>query len=110
MQELPEKADLDRLGERIQTAKDENRGDMSPKDVQQENAPMPISRIGFDFLATIMGSAILGWLVDKGFGSKPWGMIAILILGFVAGIVGVWRSMNAGDAVVADKNASKKGN
>lgn len=99
MANSPENTDLDRLKERIQGAK----GEQMPEAASPEPTPVPISRIGFDFLATVMGSAILGWLVDRSLGSKPWGMIAILALGFLAGIVGVWRAMMAGDAPSADK-------
>ncbi|MGT2487665.1 AtpZ/AtpI family protein [Methylobacterium oryzae CBMB20] len=34
---------------------------------------------------------ILGWIVDHVFGTKPWGLIVLLMLGFVAGVYNVMR-------------------
>lgn len=38
-----------------------------------------------------MGAGI-GWLVDRGFGTSPWGLIVFFMLGFAAGTLNVMRS------------------
>ncbi|WP_174285918.1 AtpZ/AtpI family protein [Sphingomonas bacterium] len=44
--------------------------------------------IGIEFVSVILVSAAIGWGVDTyaGLGTKPWVMIGMLILGFVAGV------------------------
>ena len=39
----------------------------------------------------IVGGGI-GWAIDKGLGTSPWGLIVFLLLGFGAGIYNVMRS------------------
>ena len=44
-----------------------------------------------EFVAGVIAGGILGWIVDHVFGTKPWGLIVLLMLGFVAGIYNVMR-------------------
>ena len=48
--------------------------------------------IGIEFVGVILVSTFIGYAIDKwsGLNSAPWAMIAMLILGFVAG---VYRAM-----------------
>jgi ATP synthase protein I len=39
-----------------------------------------------------MVGAGLGWLIDRGLGISPWGLIVFLLLGFAAGVLNVMRS------------------
>jgi len=54
-------------------------------------APVPGSnhgaalRLGSDFIAGIVVGGLLGWGVDRTFGTTPWGLIVFLSLGFVTG-------------------------
>lgn len=36
-----------------------------------------------EFIAAIIAGGILGWLCDHFLGTKPWGMIVLVLLGFV---------------------------
>jgi len=49
-------------------------------------------RLGADFVAGVVVGAVIGWGVDKLFGTSPWGLMAFLLLGFVAGVLTVLRS------------------
>jgi ATP synthase protein I len=49
-------------------------------------------RASSEFVAGVIAGGGLGWLFDRGLGTKPWGMIVFLMLGFVAGIYNVMRS------------------
>jgi len=42
-------------------------------------------RIGSDFIAGIIVGGLLGWGIDRSFGTTPWALIICLGLGFVAG-------------------------
>lgn len=49
-------------------------------------------RLASEFVAAIIVGALLGWGVDSLFGTTPWGMIILLLLGFAAGILNVIRA------------------
>jgi ATP synthase protein I len=55
-------------------------------------------RLAAEFVAAILVGLGLGWGVDQLFGTTPWGMIILLLLGFAAGVLNVVRAaaeMNA---------------
>lgn len=41
-----------------------------------------------------LGGGIVGWLLDRWLGTKPWLMLVMLFLGFAVGIVNVLRISN----------------
>ncbi|HEX8666003.1 MAG TPA: AtpZ/AtpI family protein [Beijerinckiaceae bacterium] len=49
-------------------------------------------RMSAEFVAGVVAGGGLGWLLDRGLGTKPWGMIVFLMLGFGAGIANVMRA------------------
>ena len=51
-------------------------------------------RMGSEFVAAIMVGPILGYLIDLGLGTTPWGMIILLMVGFAAGVKNVVRTAN----------------
>ena len=56
--------------------------------------PMPASRIGLDFTISILGGALLGWLVDMAVPRlAPWPLVGMLIAGFLSGLLNMWRSL-----------------
>lgn len=105
----PERDKLDELGARIRQAK----GEKLPADeaVASSGDLAKAGRIGFDFVATISVCIVLGWLVDRELGSKPWGFLTGLLAGFVTGIANLWRALgNQGQAVGwQSKDEEKKG-
>ncbi len=48
-------------------------------------------RLSTEFIAGVIAGGILGYICDHLFGTKPWGMIVMLMLGFVTGIYNVMR-------------------
>lgn len=52
-------------------------------------------KLSSEFIAAVFVGAIIGFLLDKYAGSAPWGMIIFLMLGFVAGVMNVLRSVGA---------------
>lgn len=41
----------------------------------------------FEFTGTIAASALVGWAVDKWFGTEPWGFLVLCLSGIVGGFV-----------------------
>ncbi|WP_262270054.1 MULTISPECIES: AtpZ/AtpI family protein [Microvirga] len=49
-------------------------------------------RLSAEFVAGVAAGGILGWIVDRVFGTSPWGLIVCLILGFCAGMLNLLRA------------------
>ena len=49
-------------------------------------------RMSTEFVAGVIAGGGLGWLLDRGLGTSPWGMIIFLMLGFAAGVYNVMRA------------------
>jgi ATP synthase protein I len=58
-------------------------------------------RLGSEFIAAILVGAGLGYLVDMFLPTRPWGLVVLLLLGFVAGVLNMVRATkeNAASAV-----------
>lgn len=52
----------------------------------------PALRLSSEFISAIVVGAALGWVIDEGFGTTPWGLIGFLLLGFAAGVLNVLRA------------------
>jgi len=90
------------LASRIASAKrDRAVGDnRTPKDASRDMSNLGRGmRIGTEFIAAILVGAGIGYLIDLGLGTSPWGMLILLLVGFAAGILNVIR-------VVAEMNAA----
>ena len=85
----PESEKLEALARRIEQAGGHA---LVPKPVGQVT-PSSAGRIGFDFVGTLAGSGIIGALLDRAFGTQPWGLLGMILIGFVVGIVNAWRVM-----------------
>jgi ATP synthase protein I len=48
-------------------------------------------RLSTEFIAGVLAGGILGWMFDHYLGTKPWGLIVLLMLGFVTGVYNVMR-------------------
>jgi ATP synthase protein I len=49
-------------------------------------------RLSSELVGGVALGAGLGWLIDRGLGIAPWGLIVFLLLGFAAGVLNVMRS------------------
>lgn len=50
-------------------------------------------KLSSEFIAGIAVGAALGWAIDRFAGTRPWGLVIFLLLGFCAGILNVLRSV-----------------
>ena len=63
-------------------------------------------RLSSELVAGVVVGAGLGWLIDRWFGTSPWGLTVFLLLGFAAGVLNVMRSAG----VVAGNSLDDPGN
>ncbi len=85
-------ARLKRLGERLEQAEPPPRTGSAPRSTADSSALARGFRLSSEFVAAVLGGAVLGWLIDRGLGTSPWGFILLLLLGFAAGVVNVIRA------------------
>lgn len=88
----PDQEKLDDLAARIRLATAKPEEEYS---IESKADSSSISRIGFDFMAAVVGGAILGVLVDRTMHTKPWGVVIAVTLSFAAGMANVWKALNA---------------
>jgi ATP synthase protein I len=63
--------------------------------------------VGIEFVGVVLVSAAIGWGIDNyaGIGTKPWAMIVMLVLGFIAG---VYRAMKTTAQFDADPTTGSR--
>jgi ATP synthase protein I len=64
-------------------------------------------RMASDFAAAVIVGAVLGWGLDALFGWTPWGLVACLMLGFVAGVRNVVATAAKANQAAADTGSRK---
>ena len=70
-------------------------------------------RAGAQFVSAVVAGGVFGWLIDRWLGTKPFVMLVLLVLFFVAAMVNVWRSMSravevaTGAALSGEKPAAR---
>jgi ATP synthase protein I len=87
------------LEERIAKARasSERRGParQTPESDAEGNRSMGIGlRVGSQFVAALVAGGGLGWLVDRWFGTAPFGLLILLLAGFVVGLLGLRKIMS----------------
>jgi ATP synthase protein I len=90
------------LASRIASAKRERiqEDNRATRDASPEMSGMARGlRIGTEFISAVLVGAGIGYLIDLGLGTSPWGLLILLLMGFAAGILNVIR-------VVAEMNAA----
>ena len=90
--------DLKSLRERLEKARRDRPQETADDGGNQRgalNSALSVGlRIGLELVVAVGFGTGLGWLIDKGLGSRPWAMLVGLLLGFAAGLLNVWRAMN----------------
>jgi len=107
------------LEERIAKARAEGahhgseRPDSGGNDPGVESAMSFGLRAGAQFVSAVVAGGVFGWLIDRWLGTKPFVMLVLLVLFFVAAMVNVWRSMSravevaTGAALSGEKPAAR---
>jgi ATP synthase protein I len=87
-------ARLRRLGDRLRRVHPVPPSESGPGQPQAAD-PSAIARgfrLSVELVAGVLLGAAIGWLIDRGLGISPWGMIVFLLLGFAAGVLNVMRA------------------
>lgn len=48
-------------------------------------------RVGSEFFSAILVGLFVGYGIDSLFGTKPWGMVVMILLGFLAGFRNIFK-------------------
>lgn len=94
----------DDLDARIARAKAEHQGGISASQGAVESRGWAV---GIEFVGVVLVSAAIGWAIDTyaGLGTKPWAMIVMLVMGFIAG---VYRAMKTSAQFDADPTTGNR--
>jgi len=88
---------LDDLGKRLDKARGARPKAMSDRDGAaglDRNSLGLAWRIGLELVVAVAVGTAIGWALDRWLGTRPWGMILFLFLGFGAGIWNVYRAIS----------------
>jgi ATP synthase protein I len=88
--------DLKSLSERLDKARRDRRGTAAGdgKSDGALNSALAVGfRIGLELVVAVAAGLGIGWLIDKGLGTKPWAMTGFLFVGIAAGMLNVFRFM-----------------
>lgn len=59
--------------------------------------------VATEFVGAMLAGGFIGWIVDKQFDTGPWGLIGLLLLGFLTGLRTVLRKQVQDDDVKDDR-------
>ena len=87
-------ARLRHLGKELGTHKPSAPSEPAPPATAASNASAMARglRLSSELVAGVVVGGVIGWALDYAFGSKPWGFIVFLLLGFAAGVLNVMRA------------------
>ncbi|AWV90562.1 putative F0F1-ATPase subunit (Ca2+/Mg2+ transporter) [Bradymonas sediminis] len=47
--------------------------------------------MGFEFVSLVVGGSVIGFWVDEKFGTTPWGVVSLILLGMLAALWHIYR-------------------
>ncbi len=66
--------------------------DPRPRSTSDASALGQAFRLSAEFIAGVVAGGIVGYIVDQLAGTRPWGLIVCIILGFFAGMLNLMRA------------------
>jgi ATP synthase protein I len=92
-EEVALSARLQRLGERLGRLNSDRSSESNEvRPALDASAFARGFRLSAELVGGVVVGAAIGWLLDRGLGISPWGMIVFLLLGFAAGVLNVMRA------------------
>lgn len=85
------KATLDDLNARVNAAREANEPKPS-RGIKEATTYGIATRLVAELVAGLLVGVLFGWYLDQLFGTKPWLMIIMIMLGAAAGIMNVMRA------------------
>ena len=99
----PQDSRLTSLHKRLRRA-ERVEGDRKPKPIDSSTVIRTAGlRVAQSLIGMPLGGAIIGWLLDRVFGTAPWIMLALMFIGFAGAVLDVMK--NSGTS--ANKDAGK---
>lgn len=94
MEEQGESLDerLEKLDSQLAARKGKAQGDGEKGTSGRGSGYSTAVKLSSEFIAAIVTGAVLGYLIDFFFGTKPWGMVIFLLIGFAAAILNMLRA------------------
>jgi len=88
---------LRRLDEKLdaRTVEEKRNYSAPPADAADQSGFTRGLKLSGDFVGGVVAGFGVGWVFDKLTGWSPWGLIVFILLGFVAGVLNVLRSVGA---------------
>ncbi len=104
-------ARLKRLGERLEHSNASRSSDGSASRPATDHSGFARGfRLSSELVAGVLVGAGIGWLIDKGLGTLPWGMFVFAMLGFAAGVWNVMRQAGMASGGVPDSTIERREN
>jgi ATP synthase protein I len=109
-----DRSSLDKLGEKLQRAQagrsDRDSGSASAAGTSVTSQVGTTYRVFVELLAGVVVGCGLGWFLDGQFGTKPWLLLAFLLLGIAAGFWNVIRTARrmAADLTETDRSSDQR--
>ncbi len=104
-------ARLKRLGERLdQATPGRTAGEFASRPATDHSGFARGFRLSSELVAGVLVGAAIGWLIDKGLGTLPWGMFVFALLGFTAGVLNVMRQAGLASGGVPDSTIERRKN
>jgi ATP synthase protein I len=103
------RASLKELGDRLDKARQTQRPAQSTQSAGTNAALGQGMRVGLELLTAVAVGVLIGWAVDKGLGTRPWGMIIFFVLGIAAGLWNVYRAVTGLGMAVGVRRGTREG-
>ena len=104
-------ARLKRLGERLEHSSASRSSDGSASRTATDHSGFARGfRLSSELVAGVLVGSGIGWLIDKGLGTLPWGMFVFAMLGFAAGVWNVMRQAGITSGGVPDSTIERRDN
>jgi ATP synthase protein I len=86
------------LGERLERARAARESSRPQSENVEDRGLLQVAlglglRFGIEMVVALGVGLGIGWAFDRLLGTRPWGLIAFMVLGAAAGIVNVWRAL-----------------
>jgi ATP synthase protein I len=64
---------------------------MPDSNTKQRSSGARFYAIGFDLAAAVLGFSLVGYWIDRHYGSSPWGLLVCAVLGVIGGLYNLIR-------------------
>jgi ATP synthase protein I len=100
---------LRELGKRLDKAR-QARQPAQPSLQEGTGAALAVGwRVGLGLVVAVAVGVFVGWAVDKGLGTRPWGIVVGFFVGIAVGMYDVFRVMMSMDAANRRGSQAKSG-